>query len=184
MKARTWLPFFLMLGCLSTPALPPLLYSAMAATAWAQPAPVLPDGPDSNPPDDVVDDGGGDGDGGLPPDDGLLPEEPMPKDSAETTSGWIVSMPTGTDWAIGLGVLLALWVMIYTLYRSLISGWVRKLRHPANLRALLIALAALVFVLWSIFWFFYFLASFGWWMMVPLGLIAIVMFSIALTSKK
>lgn len=182
MKVRVWLLFFLMLGCLGTPALPPLLPGNPTAMVWAQPAQVAPDGPDGNQPDGVVDDGGGDGN--LPPDDGLMPEEPMPADTTEAPSGWIISMPTGTDWAIGLGVLLALWAMIWLLYRSLLRGWVRKLKHPANLRTLLFMLAALVFILWSFFWFIYYLAVFGWWMALPLGIVALVIFAVALVVKK
>jgi len=181
MKVRAWLLVSLMLGCLATPALPPLSFGGPAATAWAQPAPVSPQGPDNPPPDGVVDDGG---EGGLPPDEALLPEDPAAADTVNTPSDWIIAMPTGSEWAIGLGVLLALWAMIWLLYRSLVKDWVRKLKHPATLRALLLMLAALVFILWSIFWFIYYLAVFGWWMALPLGLIALLIFAVALVVKK
>lgn len=175
MKVRALLLFALLLGCLAIPALPPGHSGGPAATAWAQPAQVSPDGPDGAPPDGAVDDGG---------DDGLWPEKSAPSDSLDTPSGWIIAMPTGTDWGIGLGVLLALWGMIWLLYRSLVKGWVRKLKHPANLRALLFMLAALVFIFWSFFWFIYYLAVFGWWMALPLGIIALFIFAVALVVKK
>jgi hypothetical protein len=181
MKVRTWLLFGMLLGFLVAPVLPPALPGASAMTAWAQPAPVAPAGPDNAPPDGVVDGGG---DGSPPPEEDLLPEEPAPADSTNTPAGWIIAMPTGTEWIIGLGVLLALWGMIWLLYRSLLSGWVRKRKHPANLRALLFMLAALVFILWSFFWFIYYLAVFGWWMALPLGVVALLIFSVALVVKK
>lgn len=183
MKVRVWLLFFLMLGCLGTPALPPLLPGNPTATVWAQPAQVSPDGADGNQPDGVVDDGGGDG--SPSPDGGLLPDEPMPADSTDSSSGWINSMPTGTEIGIWLVVLLILGFVIWGLYRRLLTDWVRKPKHPANLRALLYMLAALFFFLWSVFWFIFFLAVFGWWMALPFGIAALLIVAVAqLVVKK
>jgi hypothetical protein len=163
-----------------------------ARDAWAQPATVQPSGdgapPDGAPPENQNPDGGVvNPDGSPPPGDG---DASLPEDSTvqipDTTqaSGWIISMPTGSDWTIGLGVLLFLWLMIFILYRSLLRGWVRALKHPANLRSLLLMLASLVFIVWSLLWFVVILSVFGWWMAVPLGFIAVCLFVTALVAKK
>ena len=114
--------------------------------------------------------------------------EPIPADSIVTqpkqTLVWIRFLPNGMEWIIGIGVLLVLWVLTYMLYRLLLPGTIRKPKHPANLRALMLMLAGLIFLLWTYFWFVIYLDAFGLLMGGVLIVLALILLIVGLVARK
>jgi hypothetical protein len=118
-----------------------------------------------------------------------IPEE-FPDDEVEFIDQekerhlWFKSLPVGMDWVIGFGVLLSLWIMVYFLYKIMLTGHVRKLKHPANLRAIMILIAGLMFILWNYFWFVMHLDVFGLLIGGIFALIGVVILTTALIIRK
>jgi hypothetical protein len=97
---------------------------------------------------------------------------------------WFKLAPDGVEWLVGLGVLLVLWGLVFLLYRLMLPGQVTKLRHPANLRALMLMLGGFLFLVWCWAWFFYYLDAFGWLSGGVLLVMGLVLVIAGLVSRK
>jgi hypothetical protein len=99
-------------------------------------------------------------------------------------SDWINYRPTGKQWGIWLIVWFALLFMVRVLYRSLLPGTIRKMKHPATLRGLMFMVAGVVTIVGAAIWFVWLLGAFGWFMMGPIVLLAVVLFLAAWLATK
>jgi len=98
----------------------------------------------------------------MPADNEGSGDEPQrEEEEEESPSLWIKTMPDHLSWAIGLGSFFAFLLVVYALYRALLPRHVARINPPVALRANLIMLCGLVFILWHSYWFVWHLEAFG-----------------------
>lgn len=96
----------------------------------------------------------------IPGSNGSSGKEPLPEPEPVRRL-WLKAMPDYIEWAVGLGSFFAFLIVVYALYRALLPRHVARINAPVSLRANLIMLCGLVFILWHLYWFVWHLEAFG-----------------------